>query len=535
MDLSKFKERLSELPRQALHYFDNGQIVRKSYPKVAEDVERALTRLKSSGVKRLMRVGILSENCYEWIVYEIALLHVGCVIVSFPLEELAGLSLDELAEKYAINLLLISAKEQERRQEAREWVTVMNREDSLAQVRHPHMQKQERKSDAVSLDPDIFSLVFSSGTSGRLKCLLISKCGTEELLTAYGRFYEFESTDRILVALPLSINQQRVLIYTALWYGCDICLTDPTQIFRALKEMEPSIVAGPPIFYETLENRFYSLSSRKRLLLTTVGRAIHRLPFERLRTHLLRKWFKPFHDAFGGHAKILLTGSAPSRQSTLDLYGLLGLPLYQSYGLTETGNVSWNLPGANRPGSVGKPIFENAVIINDDGEIIFCHPHPLSRGYLYGEGEDERETFLAHNRIATGDLGRFDQDGYLYIIGRKKQIIVTQSGHKIQPETLERKIEQSPDVARAVVFGGGELSVLVALVSLRAEDEPSARERVKRLVDDLNETLPSPSRIGRFTFTTTQFRTDNGLLNRNLKVDRRTVYECFRDSLVGME
>lgn len=527
MDLLKLKQRFSELPKQVLHCFHKGQLVRKHYPEVAEDIQTALTRLKSWGVESRMRVGILSENCYEWIVYEMALLDLGCVIVCFPPEELTDLSVDELAEKYAVDLLLISAKEQQRRQETREWLAIFNRADSSAQV---HCRSRQ---PSAALDPDVFTLVFSSGTSGKLKCLMISKRGTEETLEAYGRSYQFQSSDRILVALPLSINQQRVLAYAAIWHGCDICLSEPSQLFRALKEMQPTIIAGPPVFFETLENRFYSLPPRKQTLLMTVGWAIHRLPSEQLRKSLLRKWFKPFHDAFGGRVSIMLTGSAPSRQSTLDLYGRLGLPLYQSYGLTEAGNLTWNLPGANRPGSVGKPIFENAVVIDDDGEIIFHHPYPLSRGYLNSNSQEQAETFLANNRIATGDLGRFDEDGYLYIVGRKKQIIVTQSGYKIQPETLEKKIEQSPDVARVVVFGGGELSALVALVSLRSNDEPETRQRVQKLVDELNQTVPSPSRIVRISFTTTHFSPDNGLLNRNHKVDRRAVYEYFRESLVG--
>jgi long-subunit acyl-CoA synthetase (AMP-forming) len=536
MDLHRLADRLLELPDEGISFYENGRPVRKSYPEVRADMDLLRSRLTAIGVEPAMRIGIMAENCYDWIVFELALLSLRAVLIAFPVEEFAEESADALAEKYALQLLVVSAGRQ-KRMESREWVALLKiNDDSPLRLRHPVSGKDAGNgNDFSSLDSDVFTLVFSSGTSGKIKCLLISKDGTEEIVTAWGRGYRFKPDDGILVVLPLSNYQQRMMVYTAVWHGFSLILTDPLRLFQALKEMHPTILAGPPLFYEITENRFRNLPTRKRVLLTGLGRMIQLIPVGSIRGPMQRRCFAAFHNAFGGKIRLMLTGSAPIRRSTLDLFALVGLPLYEVYALTEFGFVSWNLPGANRPGSVGRPMFEDSVQIADDGEIIVSHEPLLSRGYFDADPEEEQKTFLSSSRIATGDMGRFDEDGYLHILGRKKQIIITQGGYKIQAETIEKRIEIAGDVARAVVFGGGELSTLVALVSLREESNARAEKTVQSVIDQMNQTLPAPSRIGRVVFTQVQFRPDNGFLTRNLKLDRGAIYQSFHDALIGIE
>jgi long-subunit acyl-CoA synthetase (AMP-forming) len=323
------------------------------------------------------------------------------------------------------------------------------------------------------------------------------------------------------------------MLYTAIHYGFDMHLADPPRLFKALKEMKPTIIGAPPLFYELFERRFHSLSPRKRALLSGAGRMVSLVPSAGLRVALSRRLFAPFHQALGGRIRLMLTGAAPTRRSTLDCFALLGLPLFEGYGLTETGYISINLPGRNRVGSVGRLVGKGKISIADDGEIIFSSDHPLSCGY-FSAGDEQRKTFLDARRIATGDIGRFDSDGYLYLTGRKKEIIVTQGGQKVHPESLEKEIEHAPDVLRAVIFGGGELAGLAALVSLQVHDT-AAEKRVRTMIDKLNKQLPAATRIGQLIFTTKEFTTENGFLNRNLKVDRRAVFNAFRNELLGLE
>ena len=525
MELSRLAERLSELPGQAVSYYERATLVRKPYPELFAEVERFASRLRAAGLGPGACVGLLAENCYEWIVCELALLRAGCVSVCFSPEEFAHVPLAELGERYRLRLLIVSPKELARRKEQHEWVCPLG---GGAEIR------PRDEPAGLPLDEDVFTLVFSSGTSGKLKCLMISRRGTEALIESFGGLYRFRPDDAILVFLPLSIFQQRWMLYTAIRYGFDLHLAEPGQLFKALKEMRPTIIGAPPLFYEVFEKRFRGLPARKRFLLSAAGRVVSLVGYEPLRAALARRVFAPFHEALGGRTRLMLTGAAPTRRATLECFARLGLPLYEGYGLTETGYISLNLPGRNRVGSAGRLLSPGSVSIAPDGEIIFHSDKPLSRGYLFCDEQEQRRTYLDENRIATGDVGRFDEDGYLYLTGRKKEIIITQGGYKVHPESLEKEIEGTPEVSRAVVFGGGELAGLAALVSLQARD-PAAERRIHGVVDRLNRQLPPPARIAQLVFTATQFTAENGFLNRNLKVDRRAVFAAYRGELLGLE
>ncbi len=536
MNLSELSSRLLQLPEQEAVYFQDNKLVRKSYKEVFNDVTTVCNWMSEVGIQRGMRIGILAENCYEWVLCELACLNLGCVLVTFPPDEFAQCTFEEMADKYGLSILLVSKREKERRKAEFPWISCINEGWHGKCVIHRHFDApQSLKNQSVfNLDSDIYTLVFSSGTTGRLKCILMSKRGTEELIDAYGMNYHFLPTDSMLVVLPLSNFQQRLMVYTAIQYGFSIYIADSPEFFRALKEMRPTILAGPPAFYEAVENRFRNLPLHKRMFLDTGGWVLRRFLFGWLRGFLLKKWFAPFHQAYGGRIRLMLTGAAAIRLSTLKLFENMGFPIYQVYGLTETGFVSWNLPGRNRSGSVGKLVFKDGASLAEDGEILVHYKYPQSVGYLNAE-EDQARTYLGEKRIATGDIGYFDSDGYLYIAGRKKEIIVTQGGYKLQPEPIEMQIESCPDVLRAVLFGGGEMSILAVLVSLRNGSDPAAENRIRRHINDLNAKLHHAARIGRVVFTASEFTRQNGFLTRNLKLDRAAIYMSFRDQLLGLK
>lgn len=522
MNLGTLIEQVAGIADRGIVSFDErGQVVRRSYAELSRDVEARRGQLAGWNIAPPTRVGIMAHNSYEWIVLDLALIRMGVTSICLPVTEFERTSLEELGSRYELDVLLVGPGVRAD-EELPPWAARFGERPRTTRGPAP----------AVALDADSFSLVFSSGTSGKIKCLPISRRGTEAWIEAYGQHYAFKTDDRILVVLPLSNYQQRVMVYTGMHYRFEVILADPARLLRALKELHPTIVIGPPLFYEILENRFRALPPRQRRLLEIAGAIIAKLPFAALRARLRRRIFKPFHDAYGGAARLLLSGAAPNRHSTLELFERLGLPLFQVYGLTETGVVSWNLPGANRPGSVGKPVFPDGVRLAPDGEIIVHNTHPQCRGYIYCEPDELKQTFLTPETVATGDIGRFDDAGYLYIIGRKKQIIITQGAYKVHPETLERELEQCELVNQAVVFGGGALTGLVALVNLRPESPADTRARVDAFVEALNDRLPSASQIGRVEIADKVFTAENGLLTRNLKLDRNAIFQEFRAQLV---
>lgn len=524
-DLTALVDRLGRWPDRRLLRYDRGTLVTTSFHALQENVRAVARELAELGVEARMRVGLLGENSYEWIVCDLALLSLGAVVVTFPVAEHRDVPVERLQRDFALHALLLSSRERARRG---------TDAPGTGKIACAGLDVRPFALGSLGHEPaypcDVFTMAFSSGTSGQLKCILLGRGGTEDLIGAYHAAFPFRPDDAIAIVLPLSAFQQRLMVYTAIWHGFDMHLVDPPMLLRGLREMRPTILAGPPAFYELLEHRFRNLPRRQQRLLLATGHALQAVPAP-LRTRLARRAFAPFHDAYGGRVRLLLSGSAPSRMSTLRLFRLLCLPLVQAYGLTETGFISWNLPGRNRLGSVGQLVFPGTVSLREDGEIVVRYRRAQSHGYLGTLEDEQAKTFLPDGAIATGDIGHFDADGYLHIVGRKKEILITQGGYKLQPEPIEQQMADHEKVARVVLIGGEELPAVAAIVSLQADASEQDEAAVRAALQRINSGLAPAGRIQRLVLTRTEFTPDNGLLTPNLKVNRRAVARHFAQQL----
>jgi non-ribosomal peptide synthase protein (TIGR01720 family) len=500
MDITRIVETLAATPGRTLAHYEGDALRRRPYPDVASDVRAAAAALRACGVEAGMRVGIAAPNSYRWLVHDLALIELRAVSVALP-EELWREDAERLAERWDLALLL-DGTGRERRDA---WVVDLDeaspdgaRVRAAVRTVDPHFERP--------------TLVFSSGTTGEPKPLVVDRRGAARDVERMVRAFGITPDDAILAFLPLSSFQQRQMVYCALDRGLELQLADPAHLARALAELRPTLFVAPPLFYETIHRRFESQPRWRRALVRGLELAAGGIPHRRARERLLDACWKPVHDALGGRMRVMITGMAPIRRATLDFFARARLPLYQVYGLSEYGIVACNRPGANRPGSVGRPLEPADVRLADDGEVILV--------------TDGAQT-VGPSPLASGDIGRLDANGYLHLIGRKKEILVTAGGHKVHPEALEARLGACSLVRRAVVFGGDGFPTLAALVCL--PDGAGAREEatVDRFVTALNAELPQPSRIGRVAFTTTEFTPQNGLLTRTLKVDRRAILGRF--------
>jgi long-subunit acyl-CoA synthetase (AMP-forming) len=281
------------------------------------------------------------------------------------------------------------------------------------------------------------------------------------------------------------------------------------------------------MLYEAFETRFSNLPGWKQWMARVLGNIARALPAKTLRARLARTVFKDAYEALGGRMRFMVTGMAPIKRSTLDLLNLMQLPLFETYGITEFGGVALNVPGANRPGSVGQLLPGVGVELAEDGEIIAIREHRIASTYFECADGEAEKTFISHDRLATGDVGRFDKDGYLYLIGRKREMIITAGGTKIHPEIPEAEIDECPDVARSVVFADPESSALVAVVLPKKPDDPAAKVRIQQFVDKNTEQRPSFA-VRRVIFTDLAFSRENGFLRPNLKLDRNRIAQHFK-------
>jgi long-chain acyl-CoA synthetase len=260
------------------------------------------------------------------------------------------------------------------------------------------------------------------------------------------------------------------------------------------------------------------------------------------------KLFKNVRGLFGTNMRECVTGAAPIAGEILEFFYACGVPVMEGYGMTETStSATVNRPEGNnfRFGSVGKPQKDVEVRIADDGEVLIKGPN-IFKGY-YKNDEATRET-LENDWLHTGDLGRLDEDGFLYITGRKKDIIITAGGKNITPANLENGLKQSRWISQAMVIGDRR-PYLVALITLDPEEAPAlaeqlgiedadpaalsqnekVREEIQKAVDDVNSHVGPVEQIKRFEILDHDLSQETGELTPTLKVKRNVVHEKFAD------
>jgi long-subunit acyl-CoA synthetase (AMP-forming) len=243
-----------------------------------------------------------------------------------------------------------------------------------------------------------------------------------------------------------------------------------------------------------------------------------------LRKVTLRAGLKELHAAFGGRIRYLVTVMAPIRMSTLRLFNGAGLPLYQGYGLTEVGMLTANREHKNRLGTVGQCLPGKTITLSPEGEVVVETPTPLSRGYLFLSDEEARKTFLPDGRVATGDLGEYDADGYLVLRGRKKEILVTAGGVKVNPAAIESRVLELPEISNVAVYGNGLPHLCIV-----ASANDGAGDLEQRIRTSARAATAAP--VGKIFVTTSKFTRENGLLTRNFKVHRERVWAEFKSNL----
>jgi long-chain acyl-CoA synthetase len=251
---------------------------------------------------------------------------------------------------------------------------------------------------------------------------------------------------------------------------------------------------------------------------------------------------------FGGKIRECVTGAAPIAPEILRFFYACGVPVMEGYGMTETStSATVNRPTGNnfRFGSVGRPQEGVEVKIADDGEVLIKGPN-IFQGYY--KNEEATSEALEDRWLHTGDLGRLDEDGFLYITGRKKDIIITAGGKNITPANLENGLKQTRWISQAVVIGDRR-PYLIALITLDPEEAPAlaeqlglddaslpalaqneaVREEIQKAIDEVNSHVGPVEQIKRFEILDHDLSQETGELTPTLKVKRNVVHEKFAD------
>jgi long-chain acyl-CoA synthetase len=426
---------------------------------------------------------------------------------------------------------------------------------------------------AALRDPeDVVTLIYTSGTTGKPKGVMLTHSNiVSNVAGALARF-SISREDSILSFLPLSHVFERVAGYYTMYVaGASISYARGHEsVAEDSKELRPTILLGVPRFFEKFHGRVeQAIASapplRRRLFEWALRVGLARADAELsgrsagLATTLASPLaqalvFRKLHARIGGRVRFFVSGGAPLRAELVRFFYAIGIPVYEGYGLTETSPViTVNYPGKVRLGSVGTALPNVQVRIAADGEVEARGPN-TTRGYFRNAAATD-ELYGQDGWLRTGDIGRLDEDGYLFITDRKKELIVTAGGKKVAPLPIENRLSRSRYVTDALLIGDRRKFIgVVFLPEFKALREvaaskglgpmedaalvahPEIRALFEALVAEANTDLARFETIKRFVILPVEATVDNGLLTPSMKLRRRVIEERFKseiDALFG--
>ncbi|MBI1799356.1 MAG: long-chain fatty acid--CoA ligase [Candidatus Eisenbacteria bacterium] len=545
------------------------------------DVERFGLGLQDLGIRRGDHVALLSETRYEWPIADLAILGLGAINVPIYPTLTAPQCRYILENSEATTAIVSNAAQLEKLHAVAGSLPALRTLISIdpSPLDHPRDVSWEavarRGSERMARDPqafrseaarvkprDVATIIYTSGTTGEPKGAILTHGNIASNVASCLEVMSLLPTDTSLSFLPLCHILERMAgLYAMLAAGVTIAYAENLETVAAnAVEVRPTILTGVPRFYEkvyarVMENALAQPPLRRRLFFwalrgaTAAARARlaeeHVPPWTALHARIAdRLAGARVRDRVGGRLRYCISGGAPLSAKVMEFFFAVGIPIVEGYGLTETSPViCLNRLGRETPGSVGPPIPGVEVRIGEGGEILTRGPHVM-QGYF--KNEAATRAALTDGWFHTGDVGRIDERGRLFITDRIKDLLVTAGGKKVAPQPLEAKLKTSKWVSEAVLVGDRRPCVMGLLVPNFASLEAEARARgwatdsredlvlrpealalYQPLIDSLNEGLAPFERIKSFALLPRELSADADELTPTLKVKRRIVNQHF--------
>ena len=529
--------------------------------------------LKSWGMSRGDRVAILSENRHEWVVADFACLLLGAVSVpiytTLTPEQTAYL----LNDSGARAIFVSSQKHLEKVSAIRDTTTVEKIAvmDDVSDPRAVQMvdlmqlpADPQLEALGHSIEPgDLATIIYTSGTTGVPKGVMLTHGNMAANINFFLTGLGFEVGLSCVSFLPLSHVTARCVDLGLLFSGVTLAhLAQLDELSQALLDVRPHIFLSVPRLYEKIHAQAelhagkFPMKQIYRWALR-VGRA-HRA--EVLAGITPRSWswkladklvYSKVRAGMGGRVRTYVSGGAPLGRPLAEWFADVGIRICEGYGLTETSPViAANNPAAHRIGSVGKPLANVQVKIADDGEILVRGPS-VFQGYWNKPAETQAA--FVDGWFKTGDIGKLDFDGFLYVTDRKKDLLKTSGGKFIAPQPIEGALKHNPLIAEAVVVGDKRKFPAVLIVpnfpALEAWAQEqgvpfSSREQLiadakvsncyESIITELNKTLAQFEKLKKLALLAEEFSPANGTMTASLKIRRRAVEERCRPQIEKM-
>jgi long-chain acyl-CoA synthetase len=540
------------------------------------EVSSVAKGLVAAGIEPGDRVALVSKTRYEWTLLDYAIWFAGAVTVpvyeTSSAEQLGWILRDSGARAAVVEGPAHVARVAEVRSDLDElnhvWSLEGNAVEVLTRLGADISDDDLEKRRGTATPLDLATLIYTSGTTGRPKgCMLTHGNFMFELGVAVEELDEVFGADdaATLLFLPLAHVFARIIqigcvkARVRLGHSSDI-----TRLVADLGEFRPSFVLAVPRVFEKVFNTASqraaadgrgAIFDRAAETAIAYSRGLDKgrpsLAVRGRHAVFSRLVYGKLREALGGRCTYAVSGGAPLGERLGHFYRGIGLTVLEGYGLTETtAAVTVNLPDAHKVGSVGRPLPGTAVRVADDGELLFRGGQVFA-GY-WGNEEATAEALERDGWFHTGDVGEVDDEGFVRITGRKKEILVTAGGKNVAPAVLEDRLRAHPLVSQCMVVGDGQ-PFIAALVTLDPDsvpawaethgksrrvadlvDDPDLRAEIEAAVEEANKAVSKAESIRKFTILTEDWTEEGGQLTPSLKLKRNVVMREHRADVAAL-
>jgi long-chain acyl-CoA synthetase len=541
-----------------------------------DQVSAVAKGLVAAGVGVGDRVALISKTRYEWTLVDYAIWFAGAVTVpvyeTSSAEQIGWILRDSGAGAVVAEEPAHVARVAEVRGDLKGldhvWAISDDAVGVLTRLGADVSDEELEKRRTAATPLDLATLIYTSGTTGRPKgCMLTHGNFMFELGVAVDELGELFATDdaSTLLFLPLAHVFARIIQVgcvksrTRLSHSADI-----KNLLTDLQELRPSFILAVPRVFEKVFNtasQKAAADGRGAIFDRAAETAIaYSRGLDRGRPSLVvrarhavfsRLVYGRLRDALGGNCAYALSGGAPLGDRLGHFYRGIGLPVLEGYGLTETtAALSVNLPDAHKIGTVGRPLPGTAVRVADDGELLFRGGQVFAG---YWDNEDAtREALERDGWFHTGDVGEVDDEGFVRITGRKKEILVTAGGKNVAPAVLEDRLRAHALIDQCMVVGDGQ-PFIAALVTLDPDavptwaeahgkaarvadlvDDPDLHAEIEAAVEEANKAVSKAESIRKFKILADAWTEEGGQLTPSLKLKRNVVMRECKDEVAGL-
>ena len=566
-----------------------------TYKQLAANVENIASGLAHLGIQKGDRVALLSENRPEWATTDLAVQALGGIIIpiypTLPQQQIAYI----VGNSGAKALMVSDKKQLKKALEARANLpdlqhliametdaaatdsAVLTYESLIAQGEKTPLGDAYKASWTAVGPDDVASIVYTSGTTGDPKGAMLTHHNfafdvTAALQHFRGAGQPVTETDTFLSFLPVChVFERTTGYYLPLAVGATIAYSEGVRtLVDDMAKAAPTLMVCVPRVYESFQERALDSVAKqpeKRQAIFKKAVEFGKTYFEKKRSGnglvgpimeiqrfaYEKLVYAKIRDRFGGRLRFLVSGGAALSPDTARFFEGIGLPIIEGYGMTESSPVMAINPNRRiKIGTVGIVIPGGELKIAADGEILYRGPNVM-KGYWKNDTATA-EVISADGWLHTGDIGLLDDEGYLKITDRKKDIIVLANGKNVAPQPIEAEMKQSPFINEIVLIGDKQ-SIITALIlpnkenlkdwaksqslTVPATDEeflvlPDVRKKIKAEIDALSKGLADFEKIKRFTLLAVTFSVDSGEMTPTLKIKRKVVMQKFAREIAEM-